>query len=325
MKKQGPGFNPEEIIFCPTSLCNLKCPHCFVEQKNCMLNIDDSIALLEDCANNIELLKVGFSGGEPFLNIEFLTEICRKAIDLGLVFDRLMTNGVWWNTKEDLNNKLSAIYDAGFDGKIGLSYDKFHGQQPEKIADFINTVYDIFNDKNCIEILSVIDPSDAKKDTNEFLESLEEIKEKTGFAKIISRLNKKTGTGSIVLQNEDGSELKIYRFAQSFIPDKNIQLKDKKWFAEDYCQYTGNVFYVHSDGNIAPCCGFANERPELFIGTVRNSFETLMKNAAKNKMVRLCYSDGLLQKATEMQKQKMLPKGKCSDMCSLCWWMCGRK
>lgn len=325
MKNQGPGFNPEEIIFCPTSLCNLKCPHCFVEQKNCRLNIDDSITLLEDCAKNIDLLKVGFSGGEPFLNLDFTAEICRKAINLGLVFDRIMTNGVWWNTAEDLKNKLSAIYDAGFDGKIGLSFDKFHGQNVEKIAGFINGCHEIFNDRSCVEILSVVDSADPKKDTEDFLLSINELKEKLGFSKTTSRLDKKNGIGSLILQDDEGAELTVYRFAQSFIPDENIQLKDKKWFAEDYCQYTGNVFYVHSDGNIAPCCGFANEKKELFIGTVKDTFDTLMKNASKNKMVCLCYTEGLLQKAKEMQKAKLLPKGKCNDMCSLCWWICGKE
>lgn len=325
MKNQGPGFNPEEIIFCPTSLCNLKCPHCFVEQKNCRLNIDDSIALLEDCAKNIDLLKVGFSGGEPFLNLDFTTEICRKTIDLGLVFDRIMTNGVWWSTRENLEEKLSIIRDSGFDGKIGLSYDKFHNQDLEKIAIFIEACYETFNDRNCVEILSVVDSSSPKKDTDDFLLSLNELKERLGFSKITSRLDKKTGAGSAILMDKEGSELSVFRFAQSFMPDEKIQLNDRKWFAEDYCQYTGNVFYVHSDGNIAPCCGFANEKKELFIGTVKDTFDTLMKNASENKMVFLCYTEGLLQKAKEMQKAKLLPKGKCNDMCSLCWWICGKE
>ena len=325
MKKIGPGFNPEEIIFCPTSLCNLKCAHCFVEQKNTKLNVEDSIALLEDCAKNIDFLKVGFSGGEPFLNLDFTTEICKKAVDLGLVFDRLMTNGIWWNTEDDLNKKLRAISTSGFDGKIGLSYDKFHGQPLEKISTFIKACYEIFADKNCVEILSVVDSGNKKKDTEDFLQTMEDLKAELGFVKIKSKLDKKTGIGSILIQDENDAELTVYRFAQSFIPDDKIQLNDSKWFEEDYCQYTGNVFYVHSDGNIAPCCGFANEKKELFIGTVKDSFATLMKNASENIMVHICYDLGLLKKAKELQKLKILTKGKCNDMCSLCWWMCGKE
>lgn len=322
MKKTGPGFMPEEIIFCPTSLCNLKCPHCFVEQKNARLNMEDSIALLEDCAKNIGGLRVGFSGGEPFLNLDFTKALCQKAIDLGLVFDRLMTNGVWWNTKKELEEKLSIIKDSGFDGKIGLSFDRFHNQNIEKIIAFINTCFDIFNDRNTIEILSVADSSNIADDTETFCNYIEEIKSKTGFAKINKSLDKQNGTGSAILLDDEGNSLTVYRFAQSFIPQQPIELKDKNWFTEDYCQATGNVFYVHADGNIAPCCGFANERPQLFIGTVKDSFETLMHNAENNAMVNLCYRHGLLAQAKELQKEKKLPEGKCSDMCQLCWWFC---
>ena len=154
---------------------------------------------------------------------------------------------------------------------------------------------------------------------------MEDLKAELGFVKIKSKLDKKTGIGSILIQDENDAELTVYRFAQSFIPDEKIQLNDNKWFNEDYCQYTGNVFYVHSDGNIAPCCGFANEKKELFIGTVKDSFATLMKNASENIMVHICYDLGLLKKAKELQKLKILTKGKCNDMCSFCWWMCRKE
>ncbi|MDD7460584.1 MAG: radical SAM protein [Treponema sp.] len=322
MKETDPGFMPEEIIFCPTSLCNLKCAHCFVEQKNARLNIEDSIALLKDCAQNIDCLKVGFSGGEPFLNLDFTKALCQKALDLDLVFDRLMTNGVWWNTEKELEEKLAIIRDSGFDGKIGLSFDKFHNQDIEKVITFINACFAIFNDRNTVEILSVADAENIKADTETFCSYMEEIKNKTGFTNITASLNKKNGTGSIILTDDDCNALTVYRFAQSFIPHNPIELKDKNWFTEDYCQATGNVFYVHADGNIAPCCGFANERPELFIGTVKDSFKTLMQNAENNAMVNLCYKKGLSAKAKELQKQKKLSQGKCSDMCQLCWWFC---
>ena len=33
-------FCPDEIIFSVTNKCNLKCPHCYVEQKNLSLDIE---------------------------------------------------------------------------------------------------------------------------------------------------------------------------------------------------------------------------------------------------------------------------------------------
>ena len=300
MKKTGPGFYPEEIIFCPTSLCNLKCAHCFVEQKNSRLNSDDALAFLDDCLGHLSDFKIGFSGGEPFLALDFVNSICKKAYDAGLMFDRLMTNGVWWNSEDDLADKLTSVKDAGFDGKIGLSFDAFHGQSMDRICTFIETCHKIFSDNSCVEILSVIDAKNPQADSEWFENQIKGIKKRL-----------------------DLEWITFYRFPQSFVPPENIVLEEKKWFTEDYCQSTGNVLYVHADGNIAPCCGFANERPELFIGTIKDSFEVLMKNAQANKMVGICYEKGLLEKARELQKAKILPKGKCGDMCQLCWWMCG--
>lgn len=322
MKKIENGFNPEEIIFCPTSLCNLKCGHCFVQQKNCSLNIDDALEFLENCTKKNPEIKIGFSGGEPFLSLEFLQKICTLAVDKGLMFDRLMTNGVWWKTEEDLEKKLQTVFDSGFDGKIGLSYDRFHNQDIEKIHLFISKCHQIFNDKNCVEILSVVDSADIKKDSEDFENNIRTLMKKTGFTDLSKSIDRKTGTGSIFISDDDGNVMTIYRFAQSFIPQKEIKLDDKKWFPEDYCQSTGNVLYVHADGNIAPCCGFANECPELFIGTIKDSYETLMKSAEKNSMVNICYNYGLLKKSLELQKEKILPKGKCNDMCKMCWWLC---
>ncbi len=299
MKKNGPGFNPEEIIFCPTSLCNLKCAHCYVNQKNTKLDIQSAITLLEDCAASVEDLKVGFSGGEPFLNLDFVTAICSKAIDLDLMFDRLMTNGVWWKNQQELEEKLSAVADSGFDGKIGLSFDSFHNQDFEKIVTFIKTCHNIWRDNSCVELLSVINPSDSENENADFEKKLEELKKRL-----------------------DVDFIPYYRFPQSFVPSDKIQFNDEEWFAEDYCQATGNTFYVHSDGNISPCCGFANELKELYIGTVNDSFKTLMNNAAGNRMVGLCYDEGLLETAKKMQVEGKLPEGKCSDMCQLCYWMC---
>lgn len=322
MKKNGPGFIPEEIIFCPTSICNLKCSHCYVKQKNEQLNINDSLVFLEDCAKNIDFLKIGFSGGEPFLNLDFVTTICKKSIELELIFDRLMTNGIWWNTKEELKNKISLLYNSGFDGKIGISFDKFHGNKIEKILDFISASYQTFNNKNCIEILSVVDSKNVKQDTKDFLILIKKIKEKFSWTKTSFNINKKNGVGSIILTDLEGNNLVIYRFAQSIIPEDEIQLNDKKWFTEDYCQFTGNVFYIHSDGNIAPCCGFANERKELFIGNIKNDYKTLIDNASKNSIVKICFTYGLKQKVRELQKQKKLSKGKSFDMCNLCYCFC---
>ena len=71
------------------------------------------------------------------------------------------------------------------------------------------------------------------------------------------------------------SDIPVYTLPQTFPSNDNRAWQAKRWFKDDYCEGPGNIFYVHSDGNIAPCCGFANENPQLFIGKITDSFETI--------------------------------------------------
>ena len=80
--------------------------------------------------------------------------------------------------------------------------------------------------------------------------------------------------------------------------------------------------FVHSDGNIAPCCGFANENPQLFIGKITDSIETILQNAKSNKMIQLCFEKGL---SSVKKVAKKAHKGKCGDICSFCDFVCKTK
>jgi len=323
---KGPGFCPEEIIFCPTSACNLKCGHCFVNQKAGSLNTEAAVAFLNDCAKN-GIYKTGFSGGEPFLNLDFTCILIEESVKNEMVFDRLMTNGVWWKSEAELFEKLRRVRDSGFDGKIGLSWDCFHmdsGADIQKIAMFITACHQFFDSETCVEILSVIDAADPKNDDLDFKDNLIELGLTVG-GYVTGSTNKKTKNGRLAIVNDFSDlEIPVYRFSQSFLPEPGSKWRDKKWFTEDYCQNTGNVFYVHSDGRVAPCCGFANEEPGLIIGSVKDSYATLMENARKNSMVDLCYCQGLenFRKNIELTEGKKALPGRTNDMCMFCAWVC---
>src|SRR5205823_8908956 len=76
---------------------------------------------------------LGLTGGEPFLYPEFLMAVCRRAAQLGFRFDKIMTNGVWFKSRAHLEQVLQELAAASFDGKLGLSVDKFHGP-PSRVA-----------------------------------------------------------------------------------------------------------------------------------------------------------------------------------------------
>ena len=150
------GFHPSEIIFSATTACNLHCEHCFINREPKQLAISDAVAFIESCAAGGQIDRIGFSGGEPFLYMDFLIEVTKAAISHDLMFDQIMTNGDWWRDEADLCEKLQTLYDAGYDGKIGLSWDSYHGQSAERMETFIRAVQEIFGEDS-INIQTVED------------------------------------------------------------------------------------------------------------------------------------------------------------------------
>ena len=280
-------FCPTEIIFACTSACNLRCGHCFVNREARKLDINQAVSFLNGCVKSgSSVERVGFTGGEPFLYMEFLLELTRATVANDLLFDQIMTNGDWWHDEQELRDKLQALYNAGYDGKIGLSWDEYHGQSKERMITFIKTVQEIFG-KESINIQRVA-----------------------------------TSTALREPQGPQGAlnNIPVYTLPRTYPSENPLAWKSKRWFKEDYCEGPGNILYVHADGNIAPCCGFANENPALFIGTITDSYEKIMQNAANNKMVQLCFTKGL----SLYRRFKKFP-GKTSDICTFCDFVCKQK
>src|SRR5262245_39951820 len=137
-------FRPDYLSFAGTYRCNLTCPHCCVPiEWPDHLDITVAIRFLED-ARKTGIRTLGFTGGEPFIYPEFVIAVAKRAAELGFAFDKVMTNGVWFEDKSQLEHILTDLRDAGFTGKIGLSVDKFHGIHTSKLATFCRTTRRIF-------------------------------------------------------------------------------------------------------------------------------------------------------------------------------------
>ena len=291
-------FVPTEIIFAATTLCNLHCPHCFVRRTEQKLNPQAALNFLASClsSKNCQIDKVGFSGGEPFLAQNFLFTVIPFARKKDFMFDQIMTNGIWWKDEYELRTVLQITQDLGYDGKIGLSYDNFHGQEYEKIRRFCTVANEIFGEE-CLSVQAVADPLLNDEDT----EKLE---------------------GELNALWEDFSA-EIFILPQTFTGTDERGWQSRKWFKEDYCEGPGQILFVHPDGNIAPCCGFANENPALFIGNISDTFDEVMEKAGKNQMIKNCYEKGLLKCAKEAEPTLVFPgKGRTDDICTFCDWLC---
>ncbi|MCR4630162.1 MAG: 4Fe-4S cluster-binding domain-containing protein [Treponema sp.] len=300
------GFNPSEIIFSTTTACNLHCKHCFINREAHKLDISAAVKLIESCvhaggqpgADGTPLPvidRIGFSGGEPFLYMDFLLEITKATIANDLLFDQIMTNGDWWRDETDLSTTLQKLYDAGYDGKFGLSWDSYHDQSSERMKTFIRTVREFFGEDS-INIQRV-------EEDNKGEESLP------------------------LARTTPPTDLPVYTLPRTYPSDDPRAWQARRWFKEDYCQGPGNILYVHADGNIAPCCGFANENSELFIGTINDSLEEIMQKAEENKMLQICFQEGLSHYRRHGLKKSLRPQGKklpgtTGDICTFCDYVC---
>ena len=322
------GFSPDEIIFSSTTACNLHCPHCFVNRNPCKLDINQAVKFLQNSVQSGKINRLGFSGGEPFLYMDFLLALTKEALSLDIMFDQIMTNGDWWQTEQDLTTTLQTLYNAGYDGKIGLSWDKYHGQTTERMQTFIKTVQTVFGDES-INIQTVGGEIIG-------LNKSEKTVQRTIFSDLFD--NQSLVRTSLLSTPSAGDtpatpplpfpeDVPIYKLPRTYPSEDPLAWKARHWFMEDYCEGPGNILYVHADGNIAPCCGFANENPALFIGRITDDFETIMKNAEQNVMVQRCFTEGLSHyRRHELKKElrkcgKRLPS-KTSDICTFCDFVC---
>jgi hypothetical protein len=316
-------FQPGEVIFAPTGRCNLLCTHCTVQRGPEELAVADAVAFLDTCSEaGIE--RIGFSGGEPFLRPDFLVGVCKAAVERGMYFDRLMTNGDWWVDEASLRSDLAAVRDAGFDGVVGLSWDTYHGQSPARIQAFLLAVFDTWGRKDTVELLSVRSPDDK-----DFFCDLHSVAAALG-GKVESECGEPSRIVDAVYlvrsesDPDDGSGLVI---PVTLSPRSRSAAEGawdaKDWFTDDWCEGPGNVFYVHPYGTVSPCCGFANEQPGLSIGTVRDSFAGLMANAARNTQVSRCFDEGLGAVRERLEASGVRFPGKTRDMCFFCDYLCG--
>lgn len=314
-------FAPDQIIFAPTGRCNLRCAHCRVPRTPGPLSADAAIALLES-ARGKGIERVGFSGGEPFLEPEFLNRVTEASVGMDFLFDRLMTNGDWWRDEAELERTLASLRDAGFDGKIGISIDAYHGQPLDRLAAFFRAVFAAWGRRDCCEIAWATSSDDEPlfslfRDLAAALGG--DLLEEDGLPAAIVGQSVRDGSGY-----DDPEALSIPFDRIPFSPPAEAAPWDAPdWFEDDFCAGPGNVFYVHPDGNIAVCCGFANERDDLVVGRLgEHDFDALLRNAEENRYVRACYREGLGAFRQRLEAAGVAFPGKTEDLCVFCDHLC---
>lgn len=283
-------------MFSPGAACNLKCGHCDIRPSAETLSVPCACKFLKEC-RRLGVSKVGFTGGEPFLKLGFLCSVTEAAVKNGFLFDRIMTNAVWWPDENLLKVSLIKLFNAGYDGSICVSVDAFHRQDIHKVARFIVLASRIWNRPDLISIAYVFGAKDGQ--TASKLSALQAAVKTSGarvFLRCVRiRLSPVGRAASLTGAWSD------------------------EWFKEDHCRGPGNVFFVLPDGGVKPCCGYATDNDELTIGNInKDSAKDIMKKVRGNVFVRAVFKDGLSRIRSRLEKAGQRFPGKTADHCFFC-------
>ncbi len=309
-------FRPNYLSFAGTYQCNLTFPHCFVPiEWPDRLDIGTAIRFLED-AHRHGIRILGFSGGEPFLYPEFLVAVTRRAADRDFRFDKIMTNGVWFRDAAHLEAVLKDLADAGFTGKLGLSVDKFHGIQTDRLAEFCRTARRVFGWDNIISI------SYASRHPEDGLEPVRDLAAALGGVIEWSALLRR----QLLVSRELTITLNWNHLAPVERAERFTGGWDGSWFVEDYCEGPGQALIVNPKGEVKPCCGFASDLDQLTIGNIyQHSVAQIIRRARRHPYAGKVFRDGLTAIRDEIlaRDPDSLPAAT-SNHCFFCWYVLTR-
>jgi organic radical activating enzyme len=306
-------FRPNYLSFAGTYQCNLNCPHCCVPiEWPDRLRIDVALRFLEDArAYGIEVL--GFTGGEPFLYSEFVIALTRRATELGFRYDKVMSNGVWHRDAEHLEAILADLSDAGFSGKLGLSVDKFHGNDIAKLAEYCRVSRKVFDRDNIVSIsYASRHPDQGLEPARALAQKLDAVIEWSGALRRY-----------LLVAPEFTMTLNWNHLAPVERAERFTGAWDGDWFVEDYCEGPGQALIVTPRGEVKPCCGFASDLDQLTIGNIyRDTVSEIVERARAHPYVGRVFREGLSAIRDDIltRDPSALP-GATSNQCYFCWYV----
>ena len=300
-------FAPREILFASTGRCNLRCAHCSVGRGTARLTVAAAAKFLRSC-RRAGFERVGFTGGEPFLDPRFLFEVTERALELGFLFGLVTTNARWFKDAARLRRTLTRLYDRGYDGSFGVSVDAFHGRAVEKPARFIREAVHVWRRPDVARVIAVSGARDGETEA------------------ILERL-----AGALKAELVVQGGRRVIKNDALFVPVTTIGLSPvgqasrlvepwgKTWFVDDRCAGPGQVFYVLPDGSVKPCCGYATDSGRLTIGNIhRDSAAKLLRNAARNPFVTAVYGKGLSNVRRRLERNGIVFRGAAANQCFFC-------
>jgi len=233
----------------------------------------------------------------------FLVAVTKAAVARGYLFDRVMTNGVWWSRESELVHDLTALRDAGYDGRSASSVDAFHRQSLSKVARLIREAVTLWRRPDVVSLACVFGAYD--KETITMLRSLARL---LNGRLAESRLADITSGAPHLCQ---GLRARSCSGGESCGITRSV---GQGVFKDDRCKGPGNVFLVMPDGDVKPCCGYASDLDGLTIGNIKkDTAKGLLRRIRSNRFAMTVFNqDGPAPEAArargrEVSRQDIKP------------------
>ncbi|WP_425447018.1 radical SAM protein [Dethiothermospora halolimnae] len=181
------------LEFFTTSICNSKCKHCSVINKNSEekhIDIDVAINLIKKLSSRYDLQSVMTFGGEPLLFPEVIYSIHKAAKNLGIPSRQIITNGYWSKDDDKIQETVDRLEEVGVN-KILISVDAFHQEHiPIEIVKkvtkkLLKTSISDIKLSPCW-VVSEEDDNFFNKKTKSILEEFKDLSIKVGSGNVVS-------------------------------------------------------------------------------------------------------------------------------------------
>lgn len=268
-------IRPELLAIILSDKCNAECDICCFScspRRDKHMPLESVLSIISEAAyfrdNSFpHLTKIGFSGGEPFLDFNDLLASIKCGAENGFRVS-CVSNGFWATDYKRTKQMLGKCMQSGLK-KLSLSCDVYHN----KFVPIENIKNILLASKEfglSVEIGSIINYSTS--DLGYIYSELKELM--VGVPHLVSSCL----PAGAALQNIEKSD---------YIYDNNIL---------NFPIYCHDLSYlsIQLDGSVFPCCSQIYLSDELKLGNINHdSFETLYKNYNSNLHIRILKKYGL--------------------------------
>lgn len=256
-------IEPDMVAILLTDQCNAQCSMCCFScspQKKQVADEQVMREIIKQASAMPNIKKVGFSGGEAFLQYDSLLRLTKFASELGLRTS-VTTNGFWAKSDEKTEEMLMELKRSGI-GKIGLSLDHFHQSYVDVAC--LKRILRFGKKMNIpIDIGSVI-----TKSTSDLSDLLYVVKDEL-----------------VDITHYRAACLPIGR---ANCIDKSDFFYDEELLSKSIKCYELTYFSVYLDGSVYPCCSQAGMQDVLKIGNIhQNTLQELLGNYHMNMHIRM--------------------------------------